>query len=42
VGISYVSIGQARKNLDAEIPEFQFEKIKMEAENEWNEAAWQN
>jgi predicted alpha-1,2-mannosidase len=37
VGISYVSIDQARKNLDAEIPEFQFENVKKNAENEWDE-----
>jgi predicted alpha-1,2-mannosidase len=36
VGISYVSIEQARKNLDTEIPEFQFEEIRQEAENEWH------
>lgn len=37
VGISYVSIEQARKNLDTEIPEFDFNKIKLEAEAEWKE-----
>lgn len=37
VGISYVSIAQARNNLDAEITEFQFDKIKLEAEAEWQE-----
>ncbi len=36
VGISYVSIEQARKNLEAEISGYQFEEIKQEAENEWN------
>ena len=35
VGISYVSIEQARKNLDAEIHDFQFASVKQEAENEW-------
>jgi predicted alpha-1,2-mannosidase len=35
VGISYVSIDQARLNLDTEIPDFQFDEIKQEAENEW-------
>jgi predicted alpha-1,2-mannosidase len=37
VGISYVSIAQARNNLDAEITGFQFDKIKLEAEAEWQE-----
>lgn len=37
VGISYVSIEQARNNLDTEITEFQFDKIKKEAEAEWQE-----
>jgi putative alpha-1,2-mannosidase len=37
VGISYVSIEQARNNLDTEITEFQFDKIKLEAEAEWQE-----
>ena len=36
VGISYVSIEQARKNLDAEIPEYAFEEIKTAAKEEWN------
>ena len=36
VGISYVSIEQARKNLDAEIPEFSFDEIKTAAKTEWN------
>jgi len=37
VGISYVSIAQARNNLDTELTEFQFDKIKQEAEAEWQE-----
>jgi predicted alpha-1,2-mannosidase len=37
VGISYVSIAQARNNLDAEISDFGFDKIKQEAEAEWQE-----
>jgi predicted alpha-1,2-mannosidase len=35
VGISYVSIEQARKNLNAEISDFQFDKIRKDAEAEW-------
>ncbi len=37
VGISYVSIENARLNLDAEIPDWDFERIKTEAR-----MAWQN
>ncbi len=36
VGISTVSIEGARKNLDAEMAGFDFEKTKKEAENSWN------
>ncbi len=35
VGISYVSIEQARKNLDTEIPEFAFDNTRSAAKNEW-------
>lgn len=38
VGISYVSIANARMNLDTEIPGFNFEKTAKEARNSWNEA----
>ena len=36
VGISAVSAEGARKNLDAEIPGWDFDKVKMAAEKEWN------
>ncbi|MEP1444540.1 MAG: GH92 family glycosyl hydrolase [Paraglaciecola sp.] len=36
VGISYVSIDNARENLKAEQPNFDFEKTKMAAEHAWN------
>jgi predicted alpha-1,2-mannosidase len=36
VGISAVSIENARKNLDEEIPDWDFEKTKQGAEKEWN------
>jgi len=36
VGISTVSIEGARKNLNSEIPDWNFNKIKNEAENKWN------
>jgi predicted alpha-1,2-mannosidase len=35
VGISYVSIENARKNLEAEQNGFDFERVKKEAENAW-------
>jgi len=35
VGISYVSIENARLNLDTEQSDFQFEKIRKEAEESW-------
>jgi predicted alpha-1,2-mannosidase len=37
VGISYVSIENARKNLKTEIPEWDFELIKDDAEGLWEE-----
>jgi len=37
VGISFVSIENARENLNAEQPSFEFEKTKQTAENAWNE-----
>ena len=36
VGVSYVSIANARKNLDAEQPGYDFEKTKLAAEQAWN------
>lgn len=35
VGISHVSIEGARKNLEAEMPGFNFEKTKADADKEW-------
>lgn len=35
IGISYVSIENARHNLNAEQPGFDFDKVKQNAENEW-------
>ncbi|WP_346859403.1 GH92 family glycosyl hydrolase [uncultured Draconibacterium sp.] len=37
VGTSFTSIENARKNLDAEIPHWDFETTKQELENTWNE-----
>lgn len=36
VGISGVSMEGAVKNLDAEIPDWNFDKVKYDAEREWN------
>lgn len=36
VGVSYVSISNARKNLEAEQPGFDFENTKLAAEQAWN------
>lgn len=38
VGISYVSIANARMNLDTEMPGFDFEKTALEAREKWSEA----
>jgi predicted alpha-1,2-mannosidase len=38
VGISYTSIEQARLNLDTEIPGWNFDEIKENAEENWNKA----
>lgn len=35
VGVSYVSIENARLNLEAEIPDWEFEKVKLNAEQKW-------
>lgn len=37
VGISYVSVEQAQKNLRDEIPHWDFDKVKQESYDEWNE-----
>ena len=36
VGMSYVSVEGARKNLEAEIPGWDFERVRSEAKNTWN------
>ena len=36
VGISYTSIDQARMNLNAEIPDWQFDRVRKEAGMSWN------
>ena len=36
VGISYTSIAQARLNLDTEIPDWNFDQVKENAEKKWN------
>ncbi|WP_167608420.1 GH92 family glycosyl hydrolase [Maribellus sediminis] len=38
VGVSYVSIDNARQNLNAETNKFDFEATKKQAEDKWNEA----
>jgi predicted alpha-1,2-mannosidase len=38
VGISFVSIGQARRNVDAEIPVFDFDAVHVSALAKWNKA----
>jgi len=37
VGISYVSVEGARKNLETEIPHWDFDKVRNDARNIWNE-----
>jgi len=37
VAISYVSIEGARKNMEAELPHWDFEKVKAEARKTWND-----
>lgn len=37
IGTSFVSIDQARKNLDTEIPDFDFETVQQNLKNTWNE-----
>jgi len=36
VGIAYTSIAQARKNLEAELPDWDFERVRAESRHEWN------
>lgn len=36
VGISAVDIEGARKNLQAEVPDWNFDKVRADAKNEWN------
>lgn len=36
VGVSAVDVEGARKNVEAEIPEWDFEKVRIDAHNEWN------
>ena len=38
VGISYTSIEQARLNLDQEIPDWNFDRVKANAEKKWNQS----
>lgn len=38
IGVSFVSIENARENLDAEQPGFDFDKVKADAYNAWNDA----
>ncbi len=37
VGVSSVSVSGARKNLDSEIPDWDFNRIKQQAKDAWNE-----
>lgn len=37
VGLSYVSVEGARKNLDSEIPGWDFDRIRQNARHEWND-----
>ena len=37
IGTSFVSIEEARKNLQAEIPDFDFRKTEQKLKNKWNE-----
>ena len=36
IGLSYVSVEGARKNLQAEIPDWNFDRVRNEAKNSWN------
>jgi len=37
IGTSFVSIDQARKNLDAEIPGYNFQSVSQNLKNKWND-----
>ena len=37
VGTSFISIDWARRNLEAEIPDFDFERVKKETQRKWEE-----
>ena len=37
VGLSYVSIEQARRNLDAELPHWDFDRVRRESREVWNQ-----
>ena len=37
VGLSYINIEQARENLEAEMPDFDFERVVEENKNSWRE-----
>jgi predicted alpha-1,2-mannosidase len=36
IGISYVSVEQAKLNLDSELPHWDFERVKQDSFDEWN------
>ena len=38
MGISFIDADQARKNLDSEIPDWNFENVKSSGRHKWNEA----
>ena len=40
-GISFISVGQAKKNLEREIPDWGFERIRDSAKARWNETLGQ-
>jgi predicted alpha-1,2-mannosidase len=37
VGLSYVSVEQARRNLQAELPDWDFDRVRQESRRVWNE-----
>ncbi len=38
IGISYISVEQAHRNLQREIPDWNFEQVKAQARSAWNQA----
>lgn len=38
IGISFVSVAQAKRNVEQEIPDFDFDRVHREAAASWNEA----